>query len=506
MNSVTKEMTELSAQQTASLVKAKELSPRETVEAAIQRVEERNPQINAVVYKGFLDARDRALALERRIVAGEEVGALAGVPSLTKDTFSAKEGWPTSSGLSVLKDLRAKRSTNYPRRFEAADGILIGTTNSAVFGFRGTTDSKAFGPTRNPFDHGFNAGGSSGGSGAAVADGIVPVAGATDVGGSIRIPSAWCGTFGFQPSPGRAPFPAPLNVFGPSMYFFEGPITRTVSDSALVMDVIQGFDSKDPLALTDRVDFRTALTSGIGNKRIGFTPDFGIFPVEREVSKCVTRAVRIFENLGATVEYVDLGLPYSQGHLSEVWSRTTALGTMAALDGLKESGTDVEKLCPEELPAKMMHWVEAARSATSSQLIADQTVRSVVFQKFAAAFDRYDFIISPTLACMPVRNAEDGFTEGPSSINGEAVDPLIGWCMTYLTNFIGHPSATVPAGMSSGFPVGMQIMGRRNADTDVMAASAAFESASPWAWMYELLLPTHSTPSVQEELHQTRME
>lgn len=506
MNNLAEDLDRLSALQITSLVKDKEISPRETVEAAIRRIQERDPAVNAVVFKGFQDARERARHLEDRIVAGEEVGALAGIPTLTKDTFSAKEGWPTSSGLSVLRDRVATRSTNYPRRFEEADGILVGTTNSAVFGFRGTTDSKAFGPTRNPFNHGFNAGGSSGGSAAAVAAGIVPVAGATDVGGSIRIPSAWCGTFGFQPSPGRAPFPSSPNVFGPSMYFFEGPITRTVADSALVMDVLQGFDRADPLALTGNVDFKGVLSAGVRGKRIGFTKDFGIFPVETEVADAVSRAVRIFEELGAQVDFVDVGLPYTQGHLSEVWSRITALGTMAALDGLKASGTDVEQMCPDELPAKMMHWVDVARSMSTRQLIADQTVRSVVFEKFAAAFEEFDFIISPTLACMPVENSGDGFTEGPSQINGEAIDPLIGWCMTYLTNFVGHPSASVPVGMSGGFPVGMQIMGRRNADLDVMAASAAFEAASPWSWMYELLMaPSESSKAGAIPL-QSRME
>ncbi|MDT0196681.1 amidase [Arthrobacter sp. AB6] len=494
MNNITEDLDQLSALKISALVKSKEISPRESVEAAIKKIQDRNPLINAVVFQGFQDARDRAQLLEKRIMAGEDVGSLAGVPTLTKDTFSAKEGWPTSSGLSVLRDRRATKSTNYPRRFEAADGILVGTTNSAVFGFRGTTDSKAFGPTRNPFDHEFNAGGSSGGSAAAVAAGIVPVAGATDVGGSIRIPSAWCGTFGFQPSPGRAPFPASPNAFGPSMYFFEGPITRTVADSALVMDVLQGFDRMDPMALTGRVDFRGALGAGIKGKRVGFTKDFGIFPVQREVTDAVSRAVWIFEDLGAQVDLVDVGLPYSQGQLSDVWSRVTALGTMAALDALKASGTDVEQTCPDELPGKMMHWVETARAMSTRQLIADQIVRSVVFEKFAAVFEEFDFIVSPTLACMPVKNSDDGFTEGPSEINGEAIDPLIGWCMTYLTNFIGHPSASLPAGMSGGFPVGMQIMGRRNADRDVMAASAAFEAASPWHGMYDVL--TASSKSV----------
>jgi Asp-tRNA(Asn)/Glu-tRNA(Gln) amidotransferase A subunit family amidase len=190
------ELGRLTARRTAELVRTGELSPVETTEAAIMRVDASNAELNAVVFAAFDGARARAREIERLLSAGGEAGPLAGVPTLVKDSFSAKEGWPISSGLSVLRNNRAHRTTNFPRRIEEAGGVLLGTTNSSVVGFRGTTDSLAFGPCRNPFDHRLNAGGSSGGSAAAVAAGYVPIAGATDVGGSIRIPSAWCGTFG----------------------------------------------------------------------------------------------------------------------------------------------------------------------------------------------------------------------------------------------------------------------------------------------------------------------
>lgn len=486
-NGTRTQLHDLSAAKTAALVRGGEVSPRETVEAAIDRIEELDASINSVVFKAYDEARDRARALERRLLRGDDVGALAGVPAMTKDTFSAKKGWPTSSGLSVLRNRRATRSTNFPRRVEEADGILVGTTNSAVFGFRGTTDSKAFGPTSNPFDLAYNAGGSSGGSAAAVAAGLVPVAGATDVGGSIRIPSAWCGTFGFQPSPGRAPFPSRPNLFGPSPYFFEGPITRSVEDSALVMDVLQGFDPSDPAALGGRADFRGALGQGVRGLRVGFTADYGIFPVEDAVRQQVARAADVFRSLGADVVDVDFRIPYGQGQLSDVWSRLTAIGTFSSISALKSEGIDLRTLCPEELPEPMMRWVDTAATMSMRQLLDDNTVRSVVFDCFARVFGDCDLVLSPTLACMPVRNGDDGFTQGPTSINGEPIDPLIGWCMTYLTNFTGNPSASVPAGMAGGLPVGMMITGRRNADSLVMAASAAFETAAPWRSMYEAL-------------------
>lgn len=486
-------LSRLSAAQTVDLVRAREVSPSELVEAAIARIEKSDEVINAVVFRAYGEARERARLLEGRLLRGEAVGPLAGVPTLTKDSFSSKEGWPVSSGLSALRATLATRTTNYPRRFEEADAILLGTTNSAVFGFRGTTDSKAFGPCRNPHDPEFNAGGSSGGSAAAVAAGYVPVAGATDVGGSIRIPAAWCGTYGFQPSPGRAPFPASPNLFGPSPYFFEGPITRTVEDAALAMEVLQGFDSRDPAALPDRLGFIDAYETGratdLAGVKVGVTVDYGIFPVDEGVRRIFEQSLATFERLGAELVEIDLALPFSQEQLSDVWSRLTAIGTYTNIESLRKRGMDVRELCPDELPESMMSWVDEVASMPLHQLIDDQTTRSVVFEAFESAFTSVDLLVSPTLATGPVVNADDGFTQGPSFIGGEAVDPLIGWCMTYLTNFTGNPSASVPAGASDGLPVGLQITGRRHKDTEVIAASAAFERESPWEWLYATSCP-----------------
>lgn len=480
---------DMTATEIARLVNAKEISPRETIEAAIERIETLNPQLNAISYAAFDNAREAAARLEKRIVRGEQTGPLAGVPLLNKDAFSAKEGWPCSAGLKALRERISPSSTNLPKRTEAADGIFLGNTNSPVFGFRGTTDSVEFGPAHNVFDLDRNAGGSSGGSAAAVASGMVPIAVGTDGGGSIRIPSSWSGVFGFQPSPGRLPFPLGPDEFGPNLYLYEGPITRNVADAALVMSVVQGFDGNVALALTDNVDFLGSLKAGVKGKKIGFTIDYGIFPVQAEVAAIITAAVQIFESLGAEIEPVDLRIPHSQHELSDVWNRLMAIGVHETLKSLESEGLDLRKVATEELPEPMMRWVDMVPRLTVEDLIQDQRKRQSVFGEFAKAFERYDYIVAPTLACLPVHNQDDGFTQGPTSINGEEVDPLIGWCMTYLTNFIGHPSASIPAGMSGGLPVGMQIMGRRGGDFDVMAASAAFEEASPWKSTYQRLDP-----------------
>jgi Asp-tRNA(Asn)/Glu-tRNA(Gln) amidotransferase A subunit family amidase len=417
-----------------------------------------------VVFAAFDEARTRAREIERLLSSGGDAGPLAGVPALIKDSFSAKEGWPISSGLSILRGNWAHRTTNFPRRVEEAGGVLLGTTNSSVFGFRGTTDSVAFGPCRNPFDHRLNAGGSSGGSAAAVAAGYVPIAGATDVGGSIRIPSAWCGTFGFQPGPGRAPFPGRPNLFGPGPCFFEGPITRTVGDAALAMDVLHGDDGTDPAALSDRLDFLAAhdraASRGLEEVRIGVTTDYGVFPVEVEVRAAFERALAVFERLGADLVEADLRIPYPQTLLSDVWGRLTAIGTYAAIEALAAQGVDVRSVCPDELPKPMVHWVDAASSTSVAQLLRDQTVRSEIFDAFQRAFTDVDLLVAPTLACMPVPNSDDGFTQGPTEIEGEPVDPLIGWCMPYLTTRRARGWAVQGGGAQPADAAGGQLAAR----------------------------------------------
>ncbi len=376
------ELDTLTVAETSRAVRAKHLSPVETTEAAIERIERRNPSLNAVTYKGYEDARTHARRLEARIAQGEDIGGvLAGVPSLMKDLFGFKPGWPaTLGGLSALSRNISDTWSMFPARVEAAGSIVVGQTNSPAFGFRGTTDNATVGPTRNPFDPTRNPGGSSGGSSAAVADGMVPLAGATDGGGSIRIPpAAWSGVVGFQPSAGRLPFVARPNAFGTSCFLYEGPITRTVEDSALAMTALHGFDRRDPIALDGTVDFMGALTRGVKGKRIGYTTDYGIFPVEKQVRDVVDDAVRAFEDLGAVVEPIDFGFTVSQGELSDMWSRVTAFGVYETLASLAANGVDLRSETPSELPESMMHWVDLVPTLGVDDLIRDQRMRTSVY-------------------------------------------------------------------------------------------------------------------------------
>lgn len=478
----------LSAREIVNLIKQRKLSPVDSVKAAIEATTQRNPSLNAIIFTDFDGALERARELEAKIMRGEPFGRMAGVPTLMKDLFDSRPGWPTTfGGIPALKDFMPDYSSTYPSRMEAQDAILIGKTNSPVLGFCGATDNPLFGATGNPFDVTRNSGGSSGGSAAAVADGIVTVAGATDGGGSIRIPASWSGTAGFQPSAGRVPMVMRPNAFGAAAPFlYEGAVARSVSDLALAMNVLAGYDALDPFSNTEVIDFDRALETSIKGKRIGFTVDFGAFPVDPQVAAVVSDAVRAFEEAGAIVELIDMKLPYDHKQLSDLWCRMISIANFSFAQGMKAMGTDLLGAHRDELPEQLAHFMELAGSMSLMELQADQIMRSAVFDAFTTAFMKYDFLVSPTTAGLPTKNRADGMTTGPEEINGVAVDPRIGWCMTHMTNMTGHPAASLPAGLADGLPVGLQIIGRHRADLDVMAACAAFEQARPWQAIYDI--------------------
>lgn len=483
------EYARLGAAQMALLVRRRELSPVELVETAIQVIEARNPNLNAIVISGFDDARKRAREAEAAVVRGEALGPLHGVPVAMKDCFDFKPGWVnTFGGVPALKGYVASNYCNFAERMERAGAVIVGKTNSPALGFRGTCDNYLFGPTRNPFNTAKNSGGSSGGSGAAVADGLVPLAEGTDGGGSIRIPASWCGVYGYKASFGRVPNVTRPNAFATtSPYIYEGPITRTVEDAALGMEVLGGYDARDPNSLDGSVDYLGALRRGIRGRKIAYSPDYGIFPIDPRVRKVVDAAVKAFAELGAHVEEVKLAIPYAQKELSDLWCRFSAHNALQAIAYFKTLGVDLEGKDSSGLPPELHHWLDIARRQSAQDWLNDHHKRTGVYEAIEAVMTHYDFLVTPTLAALPVDNATDGNTVGPREINGEAVDPLIGWCCTYIQNYTGHPAATVPAGLAEGnLPVGMQIAGRRFADEDVFAASAAFERARPWIQTYDI--------------------
>ena len=485
----TDELAYVSASELARRIRRRELSPVDLVDSTIARIKARNPSLNAFVYFGFDEAQAAARAAEGKLMSGDPLGPLHGVPVAIKDLTGSKPGWvSTFGGIRALKDNAVETACAFTERVEAAGAIIVGKTNSPVMGFRGTCDNYLFGPSRNPFNTAKNSGGSSGGSAAAVADGMLPFAEGTDGGGSIRIPASWCGVYGYKPSFGRVPFPMRPNAFAADTPFlFDGPITRTVEDAALAMTVLAGYDSRDPYSFEDDSDFMAATQRSIRGWKIAYSPDFDVFPVDSRVADVVGKAVLVFEDAGAHVDVVKVGISRSQKELSDLWCRLIMPINVQILEGLKAVGIDLLNDHREDLPPQYVRWVETGYDLSVQQFYDDQAMRSEVYDSIQGVLNDYDLLITPTLACLPVDNDDDGNTVGPSEINDQEVDPLIGWCLTYPVNFSGHPAASIPAGLSDdNLPIGMQIIGRRYADTDVLAASAEFERCQPWHDTYRI--------------------
>ncbi len=473
----------------ASQVRRRERSPVEVVDEFVARIDRRNDELNAYVTVIEDEARRAAKDLERAIERGERAGPLAGVPIALKDLYGFKQGVRHTFGAVPFRNNVADENAPFVTRLEDAGAIVLGMTNSPEFGHKGTTDNRLFGPTSTPFDLDRNAGGSSGGSATAVADGLATVAHGGDAGGSLRIPASCCGVYSIKPTFRRVASVERPNAFVGTFgnYVHHGPITRTVRDAALMLDVMTGPHPRDPTSLPEvQTNFVNEMDSSISGLKIAYTPDFGTFPVEQQVRTTVDEAVREFERLDATVDEVEFELDRSHRELADIWLTGTAASYAAMAERLRrERGLDLLGEHREELSAEVVRLIERGQDVSVVQYSRLQQIQTAVFDHIEDIFERYDLLVSPTLACRPVPNVSDGPTLGPTEVDGEPVEPTIGWCMTFLFNFTGHPAASVPAGLDeSELPVGMQLVGPRFADSRVLAASAAFERIRPWADTY----------------------
>src|SRR3954452_505763 len=374
---VSDELAYLSATELIARIRARHISPLEVLDAACERIETRNPTLNALVHEAFDEARVEAREAQRRRDRGESPPPLHGVPTATKDLYGFVPGWPaTYGGIPSLRDHRPPQRSLWAERMQRAGAVLLGETNSPVFGFRGTTDNPLFGPTRNPFDTSRNSGGSSGGAAAAVADGLLAMAHASDGGGSIRIPASCCGLYGFKASFGRVPLVGRPNAFGGASPFrFDGVLTRTVADAALAMTILAGPHARDPFSFHEPLDWLGALQDGVHGLRIAYTRDYRAFPIERPVAAVVERAVHAFEEDGARVEEIDPPPLPDQRELSDVWCRLVLPAHVATLRALGAQGLDVA----DDLPPAHRRWMGLAERLTVADTVRDQVLRSEVF-------------------------------------------------------------------------------------------------------------------------------
>ncbi len=476
----------LPATELAARIKRREVSPVEVVEAYLKRIEARNPVINAYTLVLADQAMDAARAAEKAVMSGKPLGSLHGVPVGIKDLDDVG-GVPTSMGSRAVHNRVPKNSAAAIQRLQDAGAIVLGKTNSPEFGHKGITDNLRFGPTSTPWKIGYNSGGSSGGSAAAGADGMAALAQGTDGGGSVRIPAAFSGTVGFKPSFGRIP-----SVTRPDAFLWShplvhiGPLARTVADAALMTSVMAGPHSRDPLTLPDDgTDYVRGAAAAARPFRVAYSPRLGNFPVDPGVAAVVRAAVDALKDSGVEVDEVEPDFKADHNDLAHLWVRIISVHYAAIAAHWKQEGIDLLGDHAAELTPQFRQIIEDAQKISAVDHALDDVLRSGVFDGLEDIFDRYDLIVSPTLAIPPVRNATDGNTIGPVEINGETVEPLIGWCMTYPMNYTGHPAISVPAGLTSeGLPVGLQIIGRRHADETVLAFASRFERLQPWFDLY----------------------
>ncbi len=479
------ELEKLSGVELGKEVRSGRITPTEVIRYFQERIEKRNPSLNAFTYTKFDDAFSEAKALEERLLHHEEVGPLAGVPVGLKDFLPSKKGWTNSHGgvKSLIRE-DPEDSMFYIAAREAG-AIAVGKTNAPAFAMRGTCDNYLYGPTRNPFDTRYNSGGSSGGSAAAVADGMLPISEGSDGGGSIRIPSAWCGCFGFKASVGTIPsICRPDGWTATHPYCFNGAITRTVEDSALMLNYMARYNPRDPLSLDHgKRDFTELMKKPIRNWKIAFTTDFDIFTVDPEVASIVKTAALKLEAAGASIEPVHFSFQHTQNEFAELWCRSISIDTAIDMELWKKEGLDLVRDHREELPEEFIYWNELALRSTVMDYRYFNELRTEMLDAMQDIFDTYDIILSPVTICPPVRNATDGNTRGPLEMNGRKIEPLIGFCETFFSNFTGNPAASVPAGLTKeGLPVGMQIIGKKFRDEDVLAVAKTFEDIAPWVY------------------------
>jgi aspartyl-tRNA(Asn)/glutamyl-tRNA(Gln) amidotransferase subunit A len=464
----------------ASKVKSRELSAAEVTEATLKRMDVLEPHIHAFCTPTPDVARAAAKAVDARIAAGEDPGLLAGVPIGIKDLVATK-GILTVMGSHLYRDFVPEEDDIVVERLKDAGAVIIGKTNVPEFGYSGVGHNPIFEATRNPWNLDLTSGGSSAGSAASVAAGVAPFAIGSDGGGSIRIPSALSGLYGIKASMGRVPlYPGCRDERYPGVSSWEslehvGPMSRTVADSALMLKVITGPDPRDRYSIPAAdFDYVEATAESIKGLKIAYSEDWGYAPVDPEVRRVVSEAVKVFEtDLGCTVERADPGWEDPLPHFWTMVASDTDLTGMRRLMKGRE-----HEISPHLLDLVFRDW--KAEEFTDAKF-----VRQGVCNKMWRLMANYDLLLTPTLAvpAFPL------YMQGPEIIEGKMVRSAAWLAFTFICNLTGQPAASIPAGFTKdGLPVGMQIIGRHLADRTVLAASGAFERTRPWAHVWPKLV------------------
>ena len=452
----------------AALVRRKAVSPLEITRAVLARIERVNPRLNAYCTV----AGDQALAAARQATAQAgrrraSLGPLHGVPVSIKD-LTPTRGIRTTWGSKIFEHHVPEADALVVERLRAAGAIVLGKTNTPEFGAGANTFNAVFGATRNPWNPALTSGGSTGGGAVALATGMGPLAQGSDLGGSLRIPAAFCSVVGFRTSPGLVPV-HPTDLAWDS-YSVQGPMARTVADVALMLGAIAGPDPRAPLSYPADPRAFTAAARGRDLKglRVAWSPDLGVAPVDAEVRRVASQAPVLLRRLGARVDE-------AHPDFEDV------LEIVLVSRGASMAARHAEKLPKwrDVMQENLVKNIEYGLTLTAGQVGRAERLRTRLWHRAREFFTRYDLIVTPTVAVPPFP-VEEMY---PKAIDGRPMGNYIEWVLlTYAFTVIGVPAISIPGGFTrDGLPVGLQIAGRWRDESTVLRAAAAFEAAQPWA-------------------------
>jgi len=468
-------LTRRSACKLVELVRAREITPVEVVEAHLALIRRINPALNAIV---TLDA-ERALAFaqaaERLLNEGEAGRPLLGLPVTIKDVTDTA-GLRTTFGSPRYKDHLPEQDAEVVKRLKQAGAIVLGKTNTPEFACGATTNNALFGPTHNPWRHGLTPGGSSGGSAAAVASGMVPLAQGTDFGGSIRVPASFCGIVGLRPTPGVIPnHPMPLAWdFGQ----VHGPIARCAEDAALMLDAMIGLSTLSPISVQapwSSASDEVRATRSLEGLRVAFVADLSGFGIEAEIETICRRAAQGLADCGASVEEIACDISEGKGAY-HVWRGVWMIGQQhERLSDLQAFGSNLRTN------------IESGLRITTRDIATAAAIRQNLYARFRELFERYDALLTPTVPVEPF-SVELDF---PATINGKEIDNYIDWvAQTYLITLLSLPAASAPAGTTAGgLPVGLQIVAPRFQEPRILAIAKFIQEQWPAGWPKEISAP-----------------
>lgn len=476
------DLSALSARQVRDGIARGDFSAREAADAAYARIDALDGEVHAFLQLMPELAYAAADRVDAARAAGDELPPLAGVPAGIKDNMNLL-GTRTTCSSRMLENYESVYDCTAVRRVLDAGALPIGKLNMDEFAFGSSTENSAFGPTRNPWDLERVPGGSSGGSAAAVAAGMVSVSLGSDTGGSIRQPAALTGTVGMKPTYGRVSRYGVI-AFGSSLDQI-GPFTKNVDDSALLLEAIAGEDPRDATSATEAVEaYTAAVEGGVRGLRVGLATD--ILEVEgcaAEVKQSVLDAAEVFASLGAEVG--EVALPSARHGLSAYYiiGPAEASSNLARFDGIRyghraDDAEDVldlymrsraEGFGPETIRRIMLGTYALSAGYYDAYYGQAQKARTRIIEDFRSAFERFDVVLTPT-------------TPEPAFRFGEKSDPFTMYLNDFYTipvNLAGNCAMSVPSGLcsSTGMPMGLQIIGDYFAETTVFRAAAAYEAA-----------------------------